>query len=395
MATLLQFSDVQDSLREAYSNGSTDDLLAKNHPLLGMIKRDRNFTETKKRIAIKYGNAQGAHSTLATAQTNAFAAKAEAFEVTTVNMYQVVYVEGKVLEQAQLAPNSDRFLKDLCDVLDQGMTEVTNRMGWQAYRASGGAVGTVGSGTSSPITMTNIEEVDALEVGMVIEANDGNNATTPRSGSGTITAIDYNTGIVTYTGTITSLAAGDYIFIQGFMGAAASGLEDWCPETAPGSTTFFGVDRSVNSRLGGTRIDCSTMPPEEVFARANARASRLPVKPDMWFMHPTDVANMEISLSSAKYTEVTSREYKFGYDAFSAYGAKIVPDTDCTRGVMWGVCLDHVELLSIGDAPKIFNADGNTMLRYYNDDKYEGRVGSRWQIDTDAPVLLVRVKIPT
>jgi hypothetical protein len=393
MANTLTFTDIQDALREAYQGGSTDDLLARDHPLLGMIKRDRKFSERLKRIPIKYGKPQGASPVFATAQANAYAAVAEAFEVPTVDIYQVCNIQGRLIEQAAIA-NGDRFLQEIVDMVDDSMEEVTNRMAWQAFRSSGGAVGRVGSGVASPITMANPEDVDGLELGMVITANDTNDATTPRAGSGVITGIDYNTGEVTYTGTITALAVNDYIFIQGFAAAAASGLEDWCPELPPGATPFFGVVRNVNSRLGGTRLDLSTATPEEVFSRANARAGRLPSKPDAWFMHPTDVANMEISLSTAKMVPIESRTYKFGYEAFSAYGAKIIPDNNVPRGVMWGVPFDHVELMSIGDAPKPLNSDGNEILRAATADTYEGRVGARWQINTDAPLLLVRVKIP-
>jgi len=76
MANTLTFTDIQDALREAYQGGSTDDLLARDHPLLGMIKRDRKFSERLKRIPIKYGNPQGASPVFATAQANAYAAVA-------------------------------------------------------------------------------------------------------------------------------------------------------------------------------------------------------------------------------------------------------------------------------------------------------------------------------
>ncbi len=394
MATVLSFSDIQDSLREAYTGGSTDDLLARNHAVVGMIQRDRKFSERKKRVPIKYARPQGAAPTFAAAQTNAAAAQAEAFECDVVEIYQVANVQGRLIEQAAIA-NGDRFLKELVDMIDDSMEELGNRIAWQIYRSDGGAIGQVGSGTASPITMKNIEEVDGLEINMVIAANDTNNSTTMRSGTGTITGIDYNTGEVTYTGTITALAVDDYIFISGFQSAAAQGFEAWCPETAPSATPFNGVVRNVNSRLGGTRLDASTYTPEEVFARVNARVARLPKKPDAWAMHPTDIANMEISLSSAKMVPITSRTYNFGYEAFSAYGTKIIEDSNCPRGVMWGLCFDHIEMHSIGDAPKLLNSDGNDILRAASADQYETRLGGRWNINTDAPLLMTRVKIPT
>jgi hypothetical protein len=392
MATSLTLSDIEVALREGYEDTGLD-LLAKEHPLLGMIDSKTDFNEKKTRIPIKYGNPQGASPTFATAQTNAYAAKADAFELTRKNIYQVANIDGELIEQAA-AGKGEEFLEEICGILDSSMVEVTKRIALSAYRSGGGAIGTVGSGTSSPITMANIEEVDALEIGMVIVANDTNDATTPRSGSGVITAINYDTGVVTYTGTITSLAVGDYIAIQGFQGAGADGLEGWCPESAPGATEFYGVDRSTNSRLGGTRMDCSTMTPEEVFARANARGARLVKKPDVWMVHPTDLANMEINLASQK-TVVDSRSYDFGFEALMAYGAKVVPDSDCQRGVMWGVPLDHFGVKSLGALPKILNADGNNLLRAASSDAYEGRVGGRYNFWSDAPGLIMRVKLPT
>ncbi len=392
MATSLSFSDIEVALREAYEDTGLD-ILAKDHVLLGLIDSDTKFYETKKRIPIKYGNPQGASPVFATAQTNAFASKADAFELTRKNIYQVANIDGEMIEQAAVG-KGEEFLNEICGILDNSMVEVTNRIALSVYRSGGAAIGQVGSGTASPITMLNIEEVDNLEIGMVIAANDTNDAVSMKSGTGVITAIDYNTGIVTYTGTITSLAVNDYIFVDGFAGAAADGLEGWCPESAPGATEFYGVVRNVNSRLGGTRLDCSLMQPEEVFERVNARGARLTKKPSVWMVHPTDLANMNINLASQK-TIVDSRHYDFGFEGLAAYGAKIVPDTDCQRGVMWGVPLDHFKMYSLGAAPKILNADGNNLLRAAAADKYEGRVGARYNFGCNAPGLIVRAKLPT
>lgn len=393
MPATLSFSDISTALNEAYQGGSTDDLLAKEHPLVGLIGHEKDFAETQKRVPVKYLNPQGASPVFATAQSNAASAVATAFVVTPVNVYQVANIQGRLIEQAALG-NAHRFLKELCDQVDGSMVEVGNRIATQAYRSDGGAVSTVGSGTSSPITLAYPEDADALEVGMIISANDTNNATTPRSGTGTITAINYDTGVVTYTGTITSLAVGDYIFISSFEGAAASGLEAWCPASAPSSTAFFGVDRSVNvNRLGGTRVDCSTFGPEETFARINARAQRNPVKPDVWMINPSDLATLEISLASAKMATVDSTEYNFGYEALVAYGKKIIPDSDCPRGVMWGVPLKHFSMFSIGGAPKILDSDGNKILRAATSDAYEVRVGARLNYYSDAPGSIVRARL--
>lgn len=392
MADTLSFSDISDALKEAYHGGSTDDLFAKEHPLAGLVTRKRDLAESKLRVPVKFLQAGGANPVLADAITGAVAAQAEAFEVTTVNIYQVANIEGRLIEQAQMG-NATRFLKEMCNQIDDSMTQVSNRISTQLYRSSGASIGTVGSGTSSPITLLYPEQVDALEVGMTIAANDGDNATTMRSGTGVITAIDRDAGTLTYTGVITSLAVGDHIFISGFQGAALSGLESWCPESAPSSTAFFGVNRTLSPKLGGTRLDASAMGPEETWSRVQARAKRNSIQPDVWFINPSDLATMEISLSSAK-SVVDSTEYSFGYEAYNAPGGKkIIEDSDCQRGVLWGVPTKHVGIVSIGDAPKLLNADGNDILRAATTDSYQARVGARLNMYSDYPEGIVRVKL--
>jgi hypothetical protein len=41
------------------------------------------------------------------------------------------------------------------------------------------------------------------------------------------------------------------------------------------------------------------------------------------------------------------------------------------------------------------NADGNNLLRAASSDAYEGRVGGRYNFWSDAPGLIMRVKLPT
>jgi len=392
MADTLNFSDISASLREAFSDGSTDDLFAKEHPLLGMIKRERNFADATYRVAVKYLQSGGAHPVLADAITNSVAAQGATFDVTTVDEYQVAQISGRLVEQAAMG-NASRYLKEMVDNIDDAMTQLTNRIAHQMYRSSGGSLGTVGAGTASPITMLYPEQTDGIEIGTVLAFNDGDNSTTMRSGTGVVTAIDRDAGTITYTGTVTALAVGDHVFVSGFQGASPSGLDAWCPSSAPSSSTFFGVNRTLSPKLGGTRVDASQMGPEETFARVFARSARNAVKPDVFFLHPSDFATLEISAASSKVT-MDSSEYKFGYEALVGPGGiKIIPDSDCQRGVMWGVPTKHVGVVSIGDAPKILNADGNDILRAATTDTYQARVGARLNMFSDYPEGIVRVAL--
>lgn len=393
MAGTLSVTELAPVLKELYVDGLDEDLIYKNHPLLGMLRHERDFGGRYKRVAIRYGKPAGTSRTFSTAQTNAYTSLYTAFNVTRVNDYGVAKIDGESVDLARSGDDSI-LIDDLQVEIDGTLASLGDRAAMSAYRGTSGSRGTVGSGTSSPITLSNVEDIYFWEVGDVMTANDTDDTTTPRSGSGTITNIDEDAGTITYTGTITSLAVGDYLFKQGDEGLSAAGLAAWCPATAPTSTLFFGVDRSVSTRLGGMRFNGTTYGFEEVFIRAKARLARSNSRPDYYFINPTDLANFQVAASGQK-VGVQSREYNMGFDTVSAYGVKFVEDPDCPRGVAYGIPMCCFWWATLGDAPRIINEDGLEIQRSASADSYELRCTYRGNFMSDAPGLIQRVSLPT
>lgn len=385
------FSDVA---KELYPAGVDEDLIYKDHKLLSMLSRRRDFYHRYLHIPIRYGKPVGRSHTIADAITNEGASKYDAFQVTRVNDYGYFRIDGEVVDAA-MAGNDAVFVDSLKNEIDGALSQMGDSIGKEAYRSTSGSRGQVGSGTSSPITLSNPEDIYFFEVGMVITANDSDDATTPRSGSGTITAIDEDLGKITYTGTITSLAVSDYLFVDGDEGGAAAGLSAWCPSSAPGATAFFGVDRSSNvTRLGGIRFDASSYTMEEVPIRAKARAARSRLNPDYVFLNPTDLADFEVAKEGSKFV-TSSKEYSFGIEGVSAYGLKFIGDPDCPPGTMWMLDMSAFGWATMGDAPKVFDADGLKILRVSSADAYNGHIVARHNFYSDAPGKLMRVTLPT
>lgn len=391
MAATLAYTDVDDALRVMYADNDIDQAL-RAHPHLAMVARDETFADPTLRIPVKVVNPLGVATTLSVAQTNAAAGIPYAFNLTRVSLFAAPKIAGELVEAAKVG-GAEKFLRQAANIIDGAKDSVTQAMGASGYRSSGGALARNSSGTSSPITLTYPEDTFPLEVGMVIAASANADMSSARSGTGTITAINRDTGAVTFSGTITDLAATDYIAVSG-QTAVASGLGAWAPASAPASTAFFGVDRTVNDRLAGRRVDCSTCAVEETFARVNAVVTTLPIQPDVFFINPQDLANFETALSSQR-SIVNSRKYDMGFEALTAYGVKIISDGDCPRGTAFGVPLDHWKLYSLDAAPKVLNADGNMMLRISNADDYEARVGARYNFGSDAPNAIINVTLPT
>lgn len=386
------FSDVT---KELYPDGIDEDLLYKNHPLLGMMQRRRDFFGRYLHIPIRYGKPQGVSSTAATAYTNEYASKYDAFQVTRVNDYGYFKLAGEVVDAAK-AGNDQVFVDSVKAEIDGALSSLGDKLGLGVYRSTSGSRARVGSGTSSPITLSNIEDIYFFEVGQVITANDSDDTTSARSGSGTITAIDEDAGTITYTGTITSLAVNDYLFISGDEGLCGAGLSSWCPASAPSATSFFGVDRSVQTtRLGGVRFDASSLAMEEVPIRAMARARRSSIKVDYAFINPTDLADFEVAKEGAKFV-TSSKEYSFGIEGISAYGIKFIPDPNCQVGTMWMLEMGAFGWATMGDAPRVFDGDGLEIIRSGSGtDFYEGQLVARHNWWSDAPGKIMRVTLPS
>lgn len=369
-----------------------EQMVYKNHPLLGMVNRRKDFGGRYLHVPIRYGKPQRRSHTFANVQSSSANSKYEAFQVTRVNDYGSGEITG---EAADCAKQGDAtiFIDAVKGESEGALSSLGDNLGKEIYRGTSGSRGQVGTGTASPITLSNLEDIYYWEVGMSFTANDTDNTTTPRSGTGVVTNIDEDTATITYSGTITSLAVSDYLFIAGDEGLAASGLDAWVPSAAPGATAFFGVDRTTSTRLSGIRFPGGTYATEEVFIRARARAARTSCRPDYYFMNPKDLANFEVALSGQR--ETGTNTYDMGFEYVRAYGVKIVEDPDCQVGVAWGITMDAWGWATLGDAPRVINNDSLELLRSATADSYEMRVVARHNFYSDAPGLIMRIALPT
>jgi len=394
MAATLSLTEITPILKELYVDGVDEELIYKKHPLLGMLKHTHNFGGKYQHVTVRHGKASGRSHTFATAQANAYTSQYAEFDVTRVDDYGVAKITGESVDLAKTGEASI-MIDDLQAEIDGVLSTLGDNAAKEAYRSNSGSRGQVGSGTASPIGLSNPEDVYFWEQGDVMTANDSDDATTPRTGTGVITAIDEDTGSITYTGIITALAVGDYLFKQGDEAVAQAGLAAWVPAAAPSATLFFGVNRSLSpTRLGGIRFNGTSFGFEEVFIRANARLARSNATPDYYFLNPTDMANFQAAVAGQK-VGVESRSYNMGFDAVSAYGTKLISDPDCPRGIAWALDMDHFWWSTLGDAPRIVNEDGLELLRAAAADAYELRVLYRGNFICDAPGLIARISLPT
>lgn len=388
----LGIAEITAVLREIFPDGMDEELVFKDHPLSSMLESDTDFIGEDMKIPIRYGKPSSTSASFAVAQANARPSKYGAFKLTRASRYGVGNITGEAVDLAKRG-QSAQFIDELRAEVDGLLSRMGDDLALQAYRGTGGARGTVGSTSGATITLSAPEDVYFFEIGDVLVANDTDDATTVRAGTFEITNVNEDTGVLTGTGTITGLAAGDRLFKQGDPGATWCGLGGYVTATAPAAgTLLYGLDVGVSTRLNGIRFNASALQPNEVFIRANQRIGRSPAKPDYWFVNPKDYASFEVGANTLR--QIIDTKYGMGYESIVAHGVRLVRDPDCPVGVAWGVPMSCFWRATLGEAPRVINEDGVDFLRAPGDDAYEIRVVARGNYACDAPGCIVRVQLP-
>lgn len=370
----------------------------KDNPFFAMVPKDTNFVGANRVIGVRYSDTQGRSASFSTAQTNKGAHKGSKFTVTRVKDYALFSVDGETLEASKSDPGS--LVSALDAESSSAMNNLTRSIAINMFRSGSGSRGQVGSGTASPITLLDPLDAVNFEVGMVITAGPNDSSTSLRSGSGTITNIDRNAGTITYSGTITSIQANDYLFAQGDESAQLSGLAAWLPYTAPDSTPFFGCDRSVDTvRLAGTRMDISALAPVEGLLKLVFQASKEGARPTHYFCNYDQFVNIEHDLG-AKVQYVDLAVGEIGFKALAINGpkgpVKILPDMNCPSTKGYLLTMDTWKFATLGEAPKFLGSDGvGEILRETTGDSYEGRIGYYGQLYCEAPGMNAVALLPT
>lgn len=393
MASTLANSDLNTALRVLYEDNSTDPTM-KVHKLFAWMDQETDWVDNEKRLPVKTGNHRGTRTTYALAAAATVAATAGGFTLTKVELFDTPKVAMALVEGA-MSSQADRFFKMITDVIDQAKNSQMDVLGRNVYRSQYGVFSRVTSGTSTPITVGDgtgvvyAQDIYSVEVGDVFTASPNADMSSPRSGVGTITAVDKVGGTITYTGTITSLAVGDYLAIDGAV-AVAAGLLTWSPNTNSVSDTLFGLVRTGKTYTHGRYLNLINESADGVFERVASQMQFMATKPSIFAANPEDMANFKIA--SASKRTITGNKYDFGMEVTEVCGLSVLEDPDCPRGYMFGVPKGY-KIHSLGAVPKVVDADGLTLLRIAAD-SCEARIVSRFQCAPDDPSSILTVAVP-
>jgi hypothetical protein len=322
--------------------------------------------------------------------------------LTRARDYSLASIDNETLEASK--GNANAFLEAATVEIDGAIHSAARSLSIAMYGSGSGSIGQIASGqATTTVQLADVESVTNFEKGQTLVVSTADGGGSVKSGTVVVTGVDRDLGTVTaaaaWSSTIATIAASDFIFVQGDYDAKIKGLLAWLPSSAPSiSDNFFSVNRSSDAtRLAGIRFDGSAMPIEEALTKAAARVAREGGKPDYCMMNYSQYANLENALGSkVQYIDMkVNPEIAFrGIQINGPRGPiKVVPDQNCPNDRAFMLDMSKWKLYSLGKAPKILDTDGLKMLRDSNADSVEVRVGYYAQLGCRAPGHNANIKL--
>lgn len=396
----LDMTAAEDALKIIYDSKAYHDLCYTDHPLLAMLPKDKSFDGKQKELPLRFGGNQGRSRTFASALANRTGGLYDGFFLTRKKDYGITEIDTEpMLASASSAGGIIPLLKAEIDGI---IRAVSNNLATSLYRNFGGARGRISAAgpSSDVITLSNPSDVVNFEVGMrLVQSTADGTSGALGSGDSVVTKVDRVAGTVTIVDD-TNFVANNYLFQHGDFGQSISGLASWYPTAAPAATLFFGVDRTVDSRLTGVRVDGSSLTITEAIEYADTLVVREGGRPSHFFCNPVDWNRLRISLGTAVVFDkaYASDDFSISFSTINMMGQKgkiqIVSDPDCPAGLAYLLQLNVNGYHSLGEPVRILDQDNNRMLRSGDADSLQIRIGGYGQFGSEAPCYNASIILP-
>lgn len=405
----LDLTSADPILKELYRGQRVEDLTYRRNPTLGMLEKFEGFKGRNMPIPIQFGMPQGRSATFANAQAQVTPARFKEFLLTRRKDYSLATIDAETLEASAGADNGS-FIEALAVEVDGALKSLAASQSAAIFRNGTGSIGQVASFSTNVLQLLNPFDVTCFEVGMTLLANatDGGVA---RAGAELVAGVNRSLGTLTSTSAtwntnITAIAASDYLAVSGDVNTKMSGFDAWIPLTPPTpGVLFYGVDRSVDTRLFGQVYDARNGDSmEESCINAQSQAAREGAGLDVLIVNPIRMRDLQKGAQTKTYYQRTSgnaqggngENAKISYAGIMVDGdegpIKVFSDPRCPSSVGWGMTWDTWSLNTIGPAQKILMQDGLRIQRDPTNDSYTVRTGMYGNLCTNSPGFNVRIQ---
>lgn len=383
-------------LKEYYDDQKVENLGYDDNPALVMTPKKPNATGKYIPIPVIYELNAGGAGTFINAQQNQAPGQFAEFLITLRPDYVIATLGNQAMEAS--GDDKGAFLDFATVIVDMAIQSGANSQASGLFRAGTGTVGAISAIAAGVITLTNPADVSQFSINQVVQANQTDGGT-PRATLGYVIRRDVMAGTITVSpvsqqgaaGSPTGWAAADFLLTQGNNNTKLSGYTAWLPATAPTPTdNFFGVNRSVDSRLYGLFYNGASQPHEEALVDAALINRREKGRPRHCLTNYGSLASIIKALGARREFVDWEGDGEIGFRGVKIQGPagpiEIYADRNCQAATGFLLQMNTWKLYSLGPVPKIFRyKDGLEMLRLGNADAMELRVGAYSQLGCNAP----------
>lgn len=310
-------------VRDLWPQKSIYEALLENSPTLGLPRKDTNFGERIRDIALGYGLPQGISSAFGTAKQYKSPSKAQTFQIQKRSYYGLCSIEGLLWRTYKYTGNKAVIVDPLARETKNLMRQMKNDLSTYIHGNGVGALGRMTSAStptsSATITLRTGADIRRIELGMALETEStGATGGTINSGQvtvasigGTATAPTIVVDQSTWKAGIAAVAASDYIYRAGtYDTAPLLGFDAWNPSHSGSPGTFLGVNRNLfATRLAGLCLDASStgtvMSPRQRIQRAGRMGAEAGAKIDTYLQSTRNWENLANELQGSGTLRLT------------------------------------------------------------------------------------------
>lgn len=396
MGAYLDLPAANAALKEWYDGQTVENLAYDDNPGLVMMPKKAKATGKYIPVPIIYSTSPRS-AAFSNAQGNQAPMLLAEFLITLKPDYSIATLANQAMEASEDEKGS--FVDFATAYVDVAIQAAANSAASSLFRTGTGSIGAISAITAGVITLTNPADVTQFGINDTLQANSTDGGS-PRAALGWVIARNVMAGTITVSATAMQGAAGspagwiagDFVLTQGDNNGKFSGFSAWLPATAPATTdNFYGVNRSVDSRLYGLAYPGQSQSVEEAIIDAALLVRREKGRPrHLITNYGSEAALIKALGARREFVDWTSEDGVIGFRGVKIQGPagpiECFADRNCQAATAYLVQMNTWCLYSLGAVPKIFKyGDGLEMLRLGNADASEVRVGYYANMGTRAP----------
>ncbi len=386
------------ALKEWYDGQTVENLAYDDNPALVMLPKKTKATGKYIPVPIIYETSNGRSSVFTNAQGNQSPMLLAEFLITLKPDYSIATLANQAMEASEDEKGS--FIDFATAYVDVAIQVAANSAASSTFRSGTGSIGQLSAAPIAGVCiLTNPADVSQFGINQTLQANSTDGGS-PRAALGWVIARNVMAGTITVSATAMQGAAGtpagwttgDFVLVQGDNNGKFSGFNAWMPATAPATTdNFYGVNRSVDSRLYGLAYPGTAQSVEEAIIDAALLVRREKGRPrHLITNYGSEAALIKALGARREFVDWTSEDGVIGFRGVKIQGPagpiECFADRNCQAATAYLVQMNTWTLYSLGAVPKIFKyGDGLEMLRLGNADASEVRVGYYANMGCRAP----------